>query len=76
MHVKDYRHVLRWRQPLPRADISLRDVPSDLRRHLFVQVQGIVPVKLDKSHGDKQSITIVVAERKLIAQVMSRRGLA
>jgi sugar lactone lactonase YvrE len=52
-------HVLRRRQPLPWPDLPVRDVPPDLGCYLLMQVECIVAVKLDKKHGDKQSITIM-----------------
>ncbi len=75
MHVEDDCHVLCRRQSLPWKYVSVRNVSPNLRGHLLVQVQRVVSVKLDKSHGDKQSITIVVSDQERPERRTSRRGV-
>ena len=60
MYAQYRGHVLRWREPVSRADVSVRDVPSNLRRNPLVEVQARITLSLDISHGDKQSITIML----------------
>jgi hypothetical protein len=74
MYVEDDCHVLCGRQSLPWMYVSVRDVSPNLRSHLLVQVQGVVSIELDKSHGDKQSITIVLGAPEGPDRRTSRRG--
>ena len=60
MHVEDRRHVLGRRQSLPCADFPVCNIAANLGRHLLVQMECIISHELDKRHGDKQSITIVI----------------
>lgn len=45
---------------MSRADVPFRDVPSNLRGNPLVEVQARIALTLDISHGDKQSITIML----------------
>jgi hypothetical protein len=56
---QDRCHVVGGRQTLAGTDIAVCDVATDLRSDLVMQGHAVVAVKLDVTHGDNHSVTIV-----------------
>jgi hypothetical protein len=59
------------RKALAGSQLTLGDVPPDLRRHLLMQRDGLVSGDLDIHDGDMQSITIVKIEAELRTELPS-----